>query len=585
MPAKTFSAFTLPLLLLGFIFSDGWLPKPEAPQSRNEAPQSAYAATATATPAQDQEPDNSGFFSFRELITAELLHKHLSVIAGDSLMGRGTGQQGIDMAADYLAYWLEQYEVTPLGDEGGWFQHFDLKAMRTSEIRYALHQVSQTDTLLVWDDSASRFAPSSFFNEFGGEVDLEGQVVFGGLGFNAPEAGIAHLDGIEVRGNWVVLFRELHPDVETEDEALLEALMQQRASDLLFRQGARGLLLIDESDPEAFEAEAMRRSQLIGKPSGIRLPDRGGRTGFALGVKSVSPDMVNLLLGFTDFSEAEALHRELSADLTLNRSFATDLRLSATAVREEAVLPSRNVLGFVEGCHPELKNEVVVLSAHYDHMGIGQPNDTGDMIYNGADDNGSGTVTTLAIAKAAQQAKEAGYCLDRSLLFLFVTAEEHGLLGSRYYSDNPVIPIAQTVANFNLDMFGRIDYEYEDTGKDYIYIIGAEIISSDLNRLLQQANAQTENLILDMRYNDLDDRNQFYRRSDHWNFGRLGVPFIFFFSGLHDDYHEPSDTVDKIPFDLLEKRARLIFSTLVEVANSPVRPVVDNQAFIERTRQ
>lgn len=574
MPFKPFFTHLLSLALAGalLLFSCASTP------GQNPADEPASSLQS------DEERGNAAFFPFREIITADLLYQHLSVIAGDSLMGRGTGQQGIDMAADYLAYWLERYEVTPMGDEGGWFQYFDLKAHRTSEIRYELRQISDTDTLLVWEDAASRFNPSAFFNEFGGEIDLAGQVVFAGLGFSAAEAGVNHLEGLNVRGNWVVIFRGLHPDNPGHGDAQIEALLQQRASDLLFRQGARGLLLIGESDTEAFETEAMRRSRLIGKPSGIRLPDRGGRSGFALGVKSVSPEMATMLLGFESFEEIDALHRTLSADLTLNRSFATDLHLTSTAVREEVVLPSRNVLGFVEGCHPELKNEVVVLSAHYDHMGIGQPDASGDMIYNGADDNGSGTVTTLAIAKAAQQAKDAGYCLDRSLLFLFVTAEEHGLLGSRYYSDNPIIPIEQTVANFNLDMFGRIDFEYEGTGKDYIYIIGAEIISSDLDRLLHKANAQTENLILDMRYNDLDDRNQFYRRSDHWNFGRLGVPFIFFFSGLHDDYHQPSDTVDLIPFDLLEKRARLIYATLVEVANSPVRPVVDNQTFIERTR-
>lgn len=565
---------TFAALLLCLFFSDGWASGPET------RPAADHHASVDA----ERDRDNAAFFEFRELITVDLLYKHLSVLAGDSLMGRGTGQQGIDMAADYLAYWLERYELTPKGDDGGWFQHFDLIANRTSEIRYELRQISDSDTLLVWEDAASRFEPSSFFNEFGGEVDLAGRVVFAGLGFSGAEAGVNHLEGLEVRGNWVVLFRELHSDAEA-DSALVAAMMQQRASDLLFRQGARGLLLIGETDAEAFEAEAMRRSRLIGKPSGIRLPDRGGRGGFALGVKSVSPDMAVMLLGLNEASEIEALHREVSEDLTRNRSFTTDLHLSSRAIREEAVLPSRNVLAFIEGCHPELKQEVVVLSAHYDHMGIGQPDETGDMIFNGADDNGSGTVTTLAIAKAAQQAKAEGHCLDRSLLFLFVTAEEHGLLGSRYYSDNPVIPIEQTVANFNLDMFGRIDYEYEGTGKDYIYIIGAEIISGDLNRLLHQANAQTENLILDMRYNDLDDRNQFYRRSDHWNFGRLGVPFIFFFSGLHDNYHQPSDTVDRIAFELLEKRARLIFATLAEVANSPVRPVVDNQAFIERTQR
>lgn len=538
-------------------------------------------ATATVV-ATESDSRNIDLFEFRSIITADLLETHLEVIAGDSLMGRGTGQEGIDLAADYLASMLEKYNVAPMGDEGTYFQHFDLKAMRTNEILYTLSAISGSDTTEVWTESASRFSPSEFYNDFGGEISISGGITFAGLGISDEASGINHIQHADIRNNWVVLFRNYHEDADTPDNA--ELLLQNRARQLLFQMGARGLLIIDHSDQESFEYEAMRRSRLIGKPSGIRLPDRGGRSGFASAVKSVSPDMAVRLLGLDSHEELDELHRNISQSDDASLFPEVAFYLTSQADREEATLPSKNVIGFVEGCHPELKDEVIVMSAHYDHMGIGQPDENGDMIYNGADDNGSGTVTTLLQAKTIQRAKEQGHCLDRSIMFLFVTAEEHGLLGSRYYSDNPIIPIEQTVANFNLDMFGRIDYEYAGTDEDYIYIIGAEIISSDLDRLLKQANDQTENLTLDMRYNDLDDRNQFYRRSDHWNFGRLNVPFIFFFSGLHDNYHRPSDTIDLIPFELLEKRARLIYATLVEVANSPVRPVVDNEAFIERTR-
>jgi len=550
---------------------------------------SSACYSQTDSPAADQqvietESDsrNLDLFEFRSIITADLLETHLEVLAGESMMGRGTGQEGIDLAADYLASWLEKYNVAPMGDDGSYFQHFDLMAMRTNEIVYTLSAITATDTTEVWSESASRFSPTEFYNDFGGEISISGGITFAGLGISDEESGLNHLQHADINNNWVVMFRNFHEDTELPENA--EALLQRRAQQLLFRQGARGLLVIDHPDAESFETEAMRRSRLIGKPSGIRLPDRGGRSGFASAAKSVSPDMAVRLLGLDSLAELDELHRNISQ--SSDEGFFPDIQfyLATETRREEVTLPSKNVIGFVEGCHPELKDEVIVMSAHYDHMGIGQPDETGDMVYNGADDNGSGTVTTLLQAKTIQQAKENGHCLDRSIMFLFVTAEEHGLLGSRYYSDNPVIPISETVANFNLDMFGRIDYEYEGTDEDYIYIIGAEIISSDLDRLLKQANEQTENLTLDMRYNDLDDRNQFYRRSDHWNFGRLNVPFIFFFSGLHDNYHTPSDTIDLIPFDLLEKRARLIYSTLVEVANSPVRPVVDNEAFIERTR-
>ncbi len=528
------------------------------------------------------ENRNLDFFEFRTLITSDFLEQHLSVFSSDSLMGRGTGQAGIRMAADYLANQLAAFDVTPLGDDGTYFQHFNLEAERTREIIYSLKSTADADSTTIWTETASSGSPARLYNEFAGEVSLSGGISFAGLGIRDPESETDHLADAGAAGNWVLIFRDYHEDAEKNEHA--ESLLEDRISNLLFRERVRGVLVIEHFDSEIFTHEALRRSTLIGKPTAIRLPDRGGRGSFSTGVKSVHPELAADLLGLDSVDELRELHSVISTDPAAFRGSRLPYYLSSEAARESITLQEKNVLGFVEGCHPELKEEVIVMTAHYDHMGIGQPDETGDMIFNGADDNGSGTVTTLAMANTIKQAKEQGYCLDRSILFLFVAAEEHGLLGSRYYSDNPVIPIEQTVANFNLDMFGRIDYEYEETGKDYIYIIGAEIISSDLDQMLKQANSQTENLILDMRYNDLDDRNQFYRRSDHWNFGRLQVPFIFFFSGLHDNYHLPSDTIDLIPFDLLEKRARLIFATLVEVANAPERPVVDNQQFIQRTR-
>lgn len=527
----------------------------------------------------DALPDNSILFEFRNLITEDLLKYHLETLASDEFMGRGTGQQGILLAAEYLASYLEQYGVQPLGDDDSYFQHFELNANRLERIEYTLSR----DNEPVWSATKSSGNPTSLFNVFAGETNLSGDIVFAGLGIESPDLNINHYSSVNIRGNWALIFRNA-ATVDTTD-TVMEELIQQRLTQILFRNGARGVLLIDHFDIESYREDAKKMNRLVGKPSGIRLPDRGGRSGFATAVKSISPDLAVRLLELNNIDELHELHQNISTNLEGFSGIATPYSLNSEAHVVESVLNERNVLGFIEGCHPELKNEVVVLSAHYDHMGIGTPDASGDMIYNGADDNGSGTVTTLSIAKAVQMAKNEGHCLDRSLLFLFVSAEEHGLLGSRYYSDNPVIPIENTVANFNLDMFGQIDYEYEDTDKEYIYIIGAEIISSDLNRYLHRANDKTENLILDMRYNDLDDRNQFYRRSDHWNFGRLGVPFIFFFSGLHDHYHQPSDTIDRIPYPLLEKRARLIFATLAEVANAEKRPVVDNEEFINRTRQ
>ena len=261
-----------------------------------------------------------------------------------------------------------------------------------------------------------------------------------------------------------------------------------------------------------------------------------------------------------------------------------ELTLTNRRTGEERTVQTQNVVAFVEGTDSLLKNEVVVLSSHYDHVGVVRPDSTGDTIYNGADDDGSGTVALLHTAQAIMAAKKAGAGLRRSVLFLHVTGEEKGLLGSRYYSDNPIFSIENTVANINVDMVGRRDYEHPED-PDYIYIIGGKIISSGLQAMLEEANSESVNITLSDRYNDLDDPQQFYRRSDHWNFGRLGVPFIFFFNGVHDDYHRPSDEVDKIDFGALTKRTQLLYMTTAKVANADDRPEVDNQAFIERTKQ
>ena len=254
--------------------------------------------------------------------------------------------------------------------------------------------------------------------------------------------------------------------------------------------------------------------------------------------------------------------------------------------REDVEVVSNNVMAFLEGSDPELKDEVVVITSHYDHIGISLPDSTGDRINNGADDDGSGTVAVLSAASAFAKAAEQGVRPRRSILFMHVSGEEKGLLGSRFYSDHPVFPVENHIANINADMIGRSDEAHLSQGvTDYFYLIGGPIISSGLDSLVTVANEKTANLIIDYAYNDLDDPNQFYRRSDHWNFGRLGIPFSFFFTGVHEDYHQPSDEADKINYPKLTAITQVLFGAANELANIENRPIVDNQAFIERTRQ
>ncbi|MGK0253467.1 MAG: Zn-dependent M28 family amino/carboxypeptidase [Mariniflexile sp.] len=235
----------------------------------------------------------------------------------------------------------------------------------------------------------------------------------------------------------------------------------------------------------------------------------------------------------------------------------------------DGVKDSENVLAYIKGS--EKPDEVLVISAHLDHIGISNNGD----INNGADDDGSGTVAILEIAKAFKAAADKGYGPKRTILFLHVTGEEIGLFGSRYYADvDPIFPIANTVADLNIDMIGRVDPKHE-TQRNYLYLIGSDKLSKELHDISEAVNKKYFNMEFDYTYNDDNDPNRFYYRSDHFNFAKNNIPVIFYFNGTHADYHKPSDTPDKIQYDLLETRARLIFYTAWELANRKERIILD----------
>ena len=228
---------------------------------------------------------------------------------------------------------------------------------------------------------------------------------------------------------------------------------------------------------------------------------------------------------------------------------------------------SENVLAFIEGS--ERPEEILVLSAHLDHIG----KHDGE-IYSGADDDGSGTVALLEIAEAFHKAKKNGNGPKRSILILHVTGEEKGLYGSRFYAENPVFPLENTIANINIDMIGRVDPNHKDK-PNYIYVIGADRLSTGLDAAVTKANTNLDNFNLDYKYNDRNDPERIYYRSDHYNFAKKGVPSVFFFSGIHEDYHKPTDTPEKINYPLMTKRTKLIFYTAWDLANSKNRIKVD----------
>ena len=243
-----------------------------------------------------------------------------------------------------------------------------------------------------------------------------------------------------------------------------------------------------------------------------------------------------------------------------------DLPFMKRILRKKRMVRGENILGYIEGS--DLKDELIIITAHYDHLGKHD-----SLVFYGADDNASGTAATLEIAEAFMIAKKEGKGPRRSVLIMPVSGEEKGLLGSKHYTENPVYPLEKTVANLNIDMIGRIDDWH--THNNYVYLIGSDRLSLELHEISEETNRNHVGLELDYTYNDVDDPNRYYYRSDHYNFAKNNIPVIFYFNGVHEDYHKPSDTIDKIDLEKTERITKLIFLTAWEIANRDKRPALN----------
>jgi len=545
------------------------------------------SATTDSNSVSKPSTDTETLISYQDRITVPYLRTHLSVLAADSMEGRETGTRGQIMAAEYLAGQYRSMGLKPVGDNGTYYQNFDLSATKRDSTVFKTYKVEDGEKELIERSVESLDKMASYIRSYGGSDSLSGEIVFAGFGINDPANNIAHLEGLNLSGKWVLVFEEI-PHVVDGDTLVNPAIDgRRRLASAVNQKGAEGLLLIPDMNRAEFQDLSKRVQPMYSEPSSLSLDylNSGSSSGFSKGYTVINPELATKILDLKGPKDLDSLRANLVDNISNFSPRTTGYMLSQTPYSSKPKVETENVLAFLEGGDPKLKDEVVVLTSHYDHVGIGRPDSTGDRIYNGADDDGSGTVAILNIARTFTEARENGYVPKRSILFLNVTGEEKGLLGSRYYSDHPVIPIEKTVANINTDMIGRIDARHEKMGQEnYSYIIGGKIISSQLDSLLEVANKQSGNIELSSRYNDLKDPNRFYRRSDHWNFGRLGVPFVFFFTGVHEDYHRPSDEVHKIRFEKMAKIAKTMYATTVLIANTDKAPEVDNQEFIEITR-
>jgi hypothetical protein len=493
-------------------------------------------------------------------IKAENLRKYLEYIASDSLQGRETGQPGIELAAAYIANFLRKNEIFSLPGHRNYRQ----------PIAFTYSKWSDTDIYVkgerfrhLWDYIAF---PTKNNNV---PLIMDKDVVFLGYGIDDPK----YSDYKEYRDkklkDKIILISKGEP-LKKDSTSYLTGTRElsewsdadmKKKLDAAARNGVKLVLVIENDIKKLLEEN---RRKLLG--AALELGDFKNDSVPYPNHVMISSTIAKAIIGNMDKKVIDA-RKKLAKGKPAMVVLPTDFIINMS--KDVTVLKGDNVFGVIEG--KSKKDEFVVVSAHYDHLGM-----RGDDIFNGADDNGSGTVTLMEIARAFQQAVLDGFRPERSVLFLWVAGEEKGLLGSEYYTKNPLVPLANTIANVNVDMVGRMDDKY--TGNpDYIYVIGSDRLSSDLHKINENINQRYTQLTLDYTYNDANDPNQYYYRSDHYNFAKNGIPAIFFFSGTHADYHRPSDTVEKIDFNKMEKVGRHIFHLIWELANRPDRIVVDGE--------
>ncbi|WP_400192479.1 M28 family peptidase [Hymenobacter sp. B81] len=529
-----------------------------APAAAQRSPQKKARAeqAAPAPPAADPAR------RYAATITQDDLRRHLTILASDEYEGRETGEKGQKMAADYLARQFRELGLKGPGQDpaNSYLQPFSMERSRWATEHMQLQIGGQRYGWLT-DFYSSGDSP------FAQETTL--QPVF--VGYGIEQAGYSDYAGLDVRGKDLVALlgeplKDGQPLLAPEGKPGRWSLDSRAKAALATAKGARSVIFLNP-DATSFTEALTRFRPYLQRPR-LSLPSPAAQAQPARAATFFVSTPVGLALLGTD---AAALTRYQNAVAKAGQPVKSPFRPAKVVIRAPRITETfrtENVLGYLEG--RDKKDELLVVSAHYDHLGIRD-----GKVYNGADDDGSGTSAVLELAQAFVQAQRDGHGPRRSILFLAVTAEEQGLYGSEYYAAHPVVPLTQTVANLNIDMIGRTD-ENHAPGDQYVCLVGADKLSSELHALSEDVNRRYTQLGLDYRYNDPNDPEQVYYRSDHYNFARHRIPVIFYTTGDHADYHQETDEVDRIEFPLMEKRARLVFHTAWEVANRDQRLVVDS---------
>ncbi len=477
---------------------------------------------------------NISALKYAATITEQELSDHLYIYASDDFEGRNTGEPGQKKAIEYLKNEYEKLGIPAAQTNGDYFQKVDLERSGVT-----------SGSILIGNNS---FNIGNGIITYSKPIKGLNEIVYAGYGI--IEGDYSDYKNIDVK-NKFVLIKSGQPDENILPKSSKKwdnwrDTLAERI-EIATKQGAKGIIFYDNTYYN-------------------RIKGRYDYTkAMGLGNMSLKKHTKNIVKLYISKEVATFIYPSIESEDT-PKLLNNKIELNYT--KEQEKIDSENVVAIIKGT--EKPEEYVFISAHLDHIGITPSGE----INNGADDDGSGTVAILEIAEAFKKAKDKGKGPKRSIVFLHVTGEEKGLLGSEFYADNPIFPLESTVCDLNIDMIGRIDPKREGD-RNYIYLIGSDKLSTDLHNISEEVNNQYCQIQLDYTYNDENDPNRFYYRSDHYNFAKHNIPIIFYFNGTHADYHKPSDTPDKINYDLLMNRTKLIFHTAWEVANREQRVVVD----------
>lgn len=482
-------------------------------------------------------------------ITASELRMHLEFLSSTELGGRYTLSPSLAIAARYLASQLEGYGFHGAGPDGHFLQRFEVVSSKPDEAKVSL------ELNLAGKPEKERFGQDFLGSADSASGEAQGELVFVGNGISAPDLKHDDYAGKDTKGKIVVVVGGFPSDI---DRSRLGD--NQHGAGAARAHGAVGMLVI----PPQRYLNFMKDKAALERFSGRETVRLARETDGELPSLTLAPELAEKVLGAFGLNLKGVYEAVNKNEPVASRQPKSSARFSVTL--QQTRTAAENVVGVLEGSDPQLKNEYVTFSAHYDHLKTG-PNGE---IYHGADDDGSGTSAVLAIARAMSLDRPR-----RSVLVIFHAGEELGLLGSEYNTDYaPVVPLDKIVVDLNIDMIGRskpagdkdpLDEHLTDANS--VYLVGANRISPELNEISEETNEQFQKLKLDYYYNDPANPERIYYRSDHWNYAKHGVPVIFYFSGTHVDYHRPTDTVDKIDFSKMTQITRLVFETGWRIAN------------------